>query len=83
MPLEQLANIAEIFGMLVISITLIFLIAQMRQNTKALHSSTAYSKTLFPRKTIESGANLVHENAVFINGERERWTRHSGQAGPR
>jgi hypothetical protein len=43
MPLEQLANIAEIFGMLVISITLIFLIAQMRQNNKALHSSTAYS----------------------------------------
>ena len=43
MPLEQLANIAEIFGMLVISITLVFLIVQMRQNTKALHSSTAYS----------------------------------------
>ena len=43
MPLEQLANIAEIFGMLVISITLIFLIVQMRQNTKALYSSTTYS----------------------------------------
>ena len=43
MPLEQLANIAEIFGMLVISITLVFLIVQMRQNNKALHSSTAYS----------------------------------------
>ena len=43
MPVDQLANIAEIFGMLVIAITLIFLTAQMRQRTKALHSSTAYS----------------------------------------
>ncbi len=43
MPLDQLANIAEIFGMLVITITLIFLTIQMRQNSKALHSSTAYT----------------------------------------
>ncbi len=43
MPLDQLANIAEIFGMLVIAITLIFLTVQMRQRTKALHSSTAYA----------------------------------------
>ena len=39
MPLEQLANIAEIFGMIVITITLIFLTIQMRQNTVALKSA--------------------------------------------
>ena len=32
MALEQLANIAEVFGMLVVAITLIFLTIQMRQN---------------------------------------------------
>ena len=41
MPLEQLANIAEILGMLVVAVTLIFLTLQMRQNTKALRSSAA------------------------------------------
>jgi len=39
MPLEQLANIAEIFGMIVITITLIFMTVQMRQNTVALKSA--------------------------------------------
>ena len=39
MPLEQLANIAEIFGMFVILITLIFLTIQMRQNTAAMRSA--------------------------------------------
>ncbi len=43
MPLEQLANIAEVFGMLVVAITLIFLTVQMRQNTKILHSSATHS----------------------------------------
>jgi len=43
MPLDQLANIAEIFGVLVVAITFIFLTAQMRQTTKALHSSAAYT----------------------------------------
>ena len=39
MPLDQLANIAEIFGMLVITITLIFLTIQVRQNTAAMRSA--------------------------------------------
>jgi hypothetical protein len=38
MSLEQLANIAEVFGMIVVAITLIFLTVQMRQNTKMLRS---------------------------------------------
>ncbi len=43
MPIEQLANIAEVFGVLIVAITLIFLTVQMRQHTKALQSSTANS----------------------------------------
>ena len=41
MPLEQIANIAEIFGMIVVAITLVFLTMQMRQNTRAIRSSAA------------------------------------------
>ena len=40
-PIEQLANIAEVFGMLLVGVTLIFLTVQMRQHTKALKSSAA------------------------------------------
>ena len=43
MALEQLANIAEIVGMLVVAVTFIFLTLQMRQNTKALRSAAAQS----------------------------------------
>lgn len=43
MPLEQIANIAEVFGLLIVAITLIFLTIQMRQNTKALRSTTAHA----------------------------------------
>ena len=43
MPIEQLANVAEVFGLLLVAITLIFLTAQMRQHTKALKSSVANS----------------------------------------
>ena len=43
MTLEQLANIAEVFGMLVVAITLIYLTIQMRQNTKALRATAAQS----------------------------------------
>ena len=41
MTIEQLANIAEVFGMILVGITLIFLTVQVRQNTKALKSSAA------------------------------------------
>jgi hypothetical protein len=39
MSIEQLANIAEVIGLLLVVITLIFLTVQMRQHTKALRSS--------------------------------------------
>lgn len=41
MPLEQLANIAEVFGMVVVAITLIFLTVQLRQSTRATRSASA------------------------------------------
>lgn len=43
MELETLANIAEIFGMIVVAVTLIFLTIQMRQNNKALQHSSYQS----------------------------------------
>ena len=42
MSIEQLANIAEVFGMLVVAITLIFLTVQMRQNTRAVRLNTIH-----------------------------------------
>jgi len=41
MPLEQLANIAEVIGVVVVVVTMIFLTLQMRQNTKTLRSAAA------------------------------------------
>jgi len=43
MTLNELANIAEVFGMLVVSVTLVFLTIQMRQNTRAMRSTTYHS----------------------------------------
>ena len=41
MSLEQLANIAEVIGVVVVVLTMIFLTLQMRQNTKTLRSAAA------------------------------------------
>lgn len=40
MALEQFANIAEIIGVLLAIVTLIFLTLQIRQNTRALRLTT-------------------------------------------
>ena len=40
MELGQFANIAEIIGVLLVLVTLVFLTLQIRQNTKALRSTT-------------------------------------------
>ena len=45
MPLEQLANIAEVLGMLVVAITLIFLTVQMHQSIRATKSASAIQST--------------------------------------
>jgi hypothetical protein len=41
MTLDQFANIAEITGVVIIVVTLIYLSVQLRQNTQALHSTGA------------------------------------------
>ena len=46
MELQQLANIAEVFGMIVVAITLIFLTVQMRENTRATGSANASTATV-------------------------------------
>lgn len=43
MTLNELANIAEIFGMLVVGVTLIFLTLQTRQSTRAMRATTNHS----------------------------------------
>jgi len=62
MPLEQLANIAEVFGLLAVAVTLIFLTVQMRQNTKALHSTAthaAHEQTSNLYKSLSMDASLA------------------------
>ncbi len=69
MPLDQLANIAEIFGMLAIVITLIFLTVRVRQRTIALHSSTAYSAHEQIGSTIYRPLASDHSLAdIFLRG---------------
>ena len=41
MTLDQLANFAEIIGVIIVVITLVYLSVQLRQNTQALHSTGA------------------------------------------
>lgn len=41
MELQQLANIAEILGVIIVTITLVYLTLQMRENTRATRSANA------------------------------------------
>ncbi len=43
MTLDQIANVAEIIGVIIVVITISYLAIQVRQNTQALHSSGAQS----------------------------------------
>ena len=43
MTLDQYANIAEIIGVIIVVVTLLYLSVQVRQNTIALRSSTTHS----------------------------------------
>jgi len=68
MHLEQLANIAEVFGMFVVAITLIFLTVQMRQNTRAVRSNTVHgiSESFRAQYALVGGSELVA--AVYLTG---------------
>jgi len=41
MTLDQIANVAEIIGVIIVVITISYLTIQVRQNTQAIHSNTA------------------------------------------
>ncbi len=68
MTLEQLANIAEIFGMAVVAITLIFLTVQIRQNTRAVRLRTFHtiSEAFRTQYALIGGSELVA--AVYRTG---------------
>ncbi len=67
MPLEQLANIAEVIGMLVVAITLIFFTAQMRQGTRATRSATAIQSTSTVTVWYQAIGNNEQSSALFYN----------------
>ncbi len=67
MPLEQLANIAEVAGMLVVAITLIFFTVQMRQSTRATRSATAIQSTSIVTTWYRELGNSEQASALFIN----------------
>ena len=65
MPLDQIANIAEIFGMIVVAITLIFLTAQMREYTRATKSATASATAELTATWYYYIGNNPHTSALF------------------
>ncbi len=67
MPLEQLANIAEVFGVLVVAITLIFLTVQMRHNTRATKSATANESVSTVTAWYRELGNSEQSSALFYN----------------
>ncbi len=67
MPLEQLANIAEVIGVIVVAITLIFLTAQMRQNTRATRSATANESISTVTAWYREIGNSEQSSALFYN----------------
>ena len=67
MPLEQLANIAEVFGMLIVAITLIYLTVQMRQNIRATRSATANESVSIVSAWYTEIGNSEQSSALFYN----------------
>ena len=67
MPLEQLSNIAEVFGMLIVASTLIFLTVQMRQNTRATRSATANESISTVTAWYREIGNSEQSSALFYN----------------
>jgi len=67
MPLEQLANIAEVFGMLIVAITLIYLTVQMRQNIRATRSATANESVSMVSAWYTEIGNSEQSSALYYN----------------
>ena len=62
MPLDQIANIAEIVGATLVVVTLIFLTLQIRQNTLALRASSMQEAM---QSEMEFASILLHDVAVW------------------
>ena len=71
MPLEQLANIAEVIGMIVVAVTLIFLTAQMRQNTRATRSATANESVSTVTAWYREIGNCKQSSTLFYNANAD------------
>lgn len=68
MTLDQFANLAEITGVVIVVITLIYLSVQVRQNTQALHSTGAqatHDALTTGYTTLATNSDL---NRLFRNG---------------
>ena len=71
MPLEQLANIAEVIGMIVVAVTLIFLTAQMRHNTRATRSATANESVSTVTAWYREIGNCKQSSTLFYNANAD------------
>ena len=71
MPLEQLANVAEVFGMLMVAVTLIFLTFQMLQNTKAIRSTASRSASEMARSVFAPIATDPEIAEIVVRGLRD------------
>ena len=71
MTLDQIANIAEITGVVIVVITLIYLSVQLHQNTQALNSSSAqatHDALTNGYLTLATDSDL---NRIFRNGSQD------------
>ncbi len=71
MSLEQLANIAEVFGMLIVAITLIYLTVQMRQNIRATRSATANESVSTVTAWYREIGNSEQSSTLFYNANAD------------
>jgi len=62
MPLDQVANIAEIVGVVLVVVTLVFLSLQIRQNTTALRSTTIHAVM---QSEMEFAAILLRDTEIW------------------
>jgi hypothetical protein len=78
MALEYYANIAEIVGVILVVVTLVFLVLQIRQNTRALRSTTIQSvmqsEIAMMSLLVENAATWekIQSGAPLASGEETR-----------
>jgi hypothetical protein len=66
MPLEQLANLAEVLGILVVGITLIFLTVQTRQSARATRSAAAIESSSMVTAWYRSVGTSEQTSRLFL-----------------